>query len=234
MDGGWARGDGPPRRVFLPGLRADAREWARLDPHLDGAPALFLDLPDAGPALAGVAAAVLDRLPPSPVEVVGASFGGLVARALPPARVRAMTLIGTLPAPSPAARRAGRQGRAIRLLPRPLFAALYAERSDIEWLQDEPDGAWLARIPVPARDPTADRLLAIARWGLAERVTVPTRWLWGATDPWARWSVADVHAAGAEPVVVPGGHRPHLSHPAEVARWLFPDPPRSGPVRRTG
>lgn len=217
--GGWRAGAGPVRRVFLPGIRGDAREWAAMAPYVDDA--LFLDLPAAPlPSLAAQAEAVAARLPPEPVEVVGASFGGLVARALPPERVRRLCTVGTLPARSAAAVRAGRQAPLVAVLPRPLYAALYAGRSDADWQVDEPDGRWLAVVPIPERAALAARLRAIGRWGLPDRVTAPTRWLWGATDPWVTWSAATVLALGAEPVVVPGGHRPHLSHPAEVARWL--------------
>lgn len=220
VPGGWRRGEGPPRRVFLPGLRADAREWAPLSEALDAAPAWFFDLPRSGPDLRHIADAVSALLPDEPVEVVGASFGGLVARALPASRVRSLVLIGTLPFPSAHSRLAGVQARLVRALPERAFRALYALRSDAEWLEDEPDGRWLAHVPVPERDDTADRLAAIGRWGLPARLEVPARWLWGREDRWARWSEAEIRALGAEAMVIPGGHRPHLSFPAEVARRL--------------
>lgn len=218
------RGGGPALPlVLLPGIRGDAREWDRLRPHLGDRELYTPDLPpltDPRTTLADVAAALLPRLPAGPAAYVGASFGGLVARALPSGRVSALLTIGTLPFPDAAQRRAGRSAPLVRRLPAPLYRRLYGARAARDWLEDDPDPERYAALRLPGPAVLAARLAAIGRWGLPDALPPGTLWAWGATDRWVTWSHADVERLGATPLVLPGGHRPHLSHPAEVARWL--------------
>ena len=220
VPGGFEAGEGPTL-VLLPGIRGDPREFERLVPRARGWRTRLVVLPDAGPRLHGIAAAVLRDLPEGTWDVVGASFGGLVGWALPPDRVRTLTTIGTLPHTTPRAQRMRWASLALRAAPARLYRELYAPRARASLEEDGADDALLDAVHLPTRDVFADRLAAIAAWGLPARP--PGRrhtWIWGATDRFIQWSAADVTAAGLEPVVVPGGHRPHLSHPTEVARWL--------------
>ncbi|MFN7144947.1 MAG: hypothetical protein ACK4YP_14315, partial [Myxococcota bacterium] len=121
----------------------------------------------------------------------------------------------------PRARRMTWLAAALRRLPERGYRELYAPRARASLQDDGADDALLEHVYLPGRDAFADRLAAIAAWGLPARP--PGRratWLWGATDRFIQWTPADVRAAGMEPLVVPGGHRPHLSHPTEVARWV--------------
>lgn len=224
--GGYEAGaeEGPPL-VLLPGIRGDPREFERLVPRLAGWRVRLVTVPAAGPRLAGIAAAVARDLPAGPWHVVGASFGGLVGWALPPERVASLTTIGTLPHPTPRARRMRAYAAAMRALPERVYAELYGARGRASLEEDGADEALLAAVALPPRDVMADRLAAIAAWGLPARPPGRTHtWIWGATDRFIQWGPAEVRAAGLSPVVVPGGHRPHLSHPTELARWL----PRAG------
>jgi pimeloyl-ACP methyl ester carboxylesterase len=206
---------------LIPGIRGDPLEFERLVPRLAGWRVHLAVPPSAGPRLSRIAAALADQLPAGPWDVVGASFGGLVGWALPAQRVRSLTTIGTLPHPTPRARRMRWAAAALRLLPDRAYRELYAPRARASMEEDGADTTLLESVRIPPRDLLADRLAAIAAWGLPKRPpgARPT-WLWGSTDRFIQWSAADVGAAGMEAVVVPGGHRPHLSHPTEVARWL--------------
>ena len=226
--------------VLLPGIRGDKREMEGLaaalnghsvDPHsvdlhtvdLHAVDLYSLDLPSLttrGSTLADHAAALADHLPAGPCVFVAASFGALVVRALPPARVARLIAIGALPLPSAAQRRCRALGPMVRRLPRPIYTKLYGARARRDWLTDEPDPRRYDTLRLPPPAALAARLDAIGRWGLPARVHTRTVWLWGAADPYARWSHADVLAIGAAPVVLPGGHRPHLSHPWSVAEWV--------------
>lgn len=219
-DGSWEVGDGP-LMVLLPGIRGDPAEFERLVPCLPGWRVRAVALPeDAGPSLQAVAAAVLDRLPAGPFHVVGASFGGLVGWALPRDRVRSLATLGTVPHRTPGARRTRWVAAALRTLPERAYRELYGPRARASMAEDGADDALLERVHIPSRRALADRLAAIAAWGLPTHPPGPATWMWGATDRFVTWDVATVRHAGMEPLVVPGGHRPHLSHPSEVARWL--------------
>lgn len=213
-----------PRVVLLPGIRGDAREWGPLRSYLPE-DSVALDLPTlpSPSLLLDHASGLLAQLPEGPLVLVGASFGGLVARALVALHARPIThvcTIGTLPAPSPASRRAGWSAPLVRHLPGRLYRELYGARAEADWLADDPDRERYAALQLPSQTALAARLGALGRWSLPPRVQVPSTYLWGATDTYARWGHADVEAVGGVPVIVPGGHRPHLSHPAEVAAWV--------------
>ncbi len=218
--GGFETGEGPVL-VLLPGIRGDPTEYVRLVPRLSRWRVRLVTLPDVGPRLADIAAAVTRDLPDGAWDVVGASFGGLVGWALPPERVRSLTTIGTLPHPTPRARRMRLAAAILRRSPERLYREYYGPRARQSLQEDGADGALLDTVRIPTRDALADRLAAIAAWGLP--ASPPSRrpaWMWGATDRFVTWTVTEVRAHGMEPIVVPGGHRPHLSHPSEVARWL--------------
>lgn len=220
VPGGFETGDGPTI-VLLPGIRGDPDEFAQLVPRLSGWRVRLVTLPDAGPRLVDIAAAVARDLPAGDWDVVGASFGGLVGWGLPPARVRTLTTIGTLPHPTARARRMRWVAEVLRRAPNRLYREYYGPRARTSLEEDGADDTLLDSVQIPPRDVFADRLAAIAGWGLP--ATPPGRrptWMWGATDRFVTWSPAETRAQGLEPLVVPGGHRPHLSHPTEVARWL--------------
>lgn len=205
--------------VLVPGIQAGLVEFARLRPHLG--PHLAVPLPDVTvPDLARHAHALGESLPPGAHDFVAASFGGLVVWALPPERVRSLVTVGTLPWRTPAASRSGRAGMALRVLPEPVYRRLYARRIREALIADGADPAELAALRPPPRAVLAGRLGAIAGWALPARPPVPARWWWGADDPWVTWSAAQVRAAGHQPEVLPGAHRPHLSHPEAVAARL--------------
>lgn len=216
-----------PLLVLVPGIRGDTVEWRALVPRLRGWRVHLVALPeDAGPSIRAVADRVAASLPDEPAHVVGASFGGLVAWALPAERVRSVTTIGTLPWPTPRAHRCRYAALALRALPDRAYVELYGPRARASMEEDGADAPMLEQMRLPTRRAFADRLAAIARWDLPPRPPATATWMWGATDRFVTWDAADVRKAGFEPLVVPGGHRPHVSHPTEVARWISPDTTR--------
>ncbi len=221
--------DERPPLLLLPGIRGDAAEFDRLAPLLRGWRVCVATYPspaDGGPrSLAEIATHVLDAAPTvAPVDVLGASFGGLVAWAMPPDRVRSLTTIGTAPLPSPRTRRAGLVAAAMRVTPERLYREVYGRRARSALREDGADADATDAAVIPHRRALAARLDAIASWGLSAKPPTPCTWLWGATDRFVTWSGDDARRIGATPVIVPGGHRPHVSHPSEVVRWL-PAPP---------
>lgn len=102
------RGSGPPL-LLINGIGAPIEMWEPLARRLDGREVITFDLPGSGrsrpPAVpmrmsgfAGVAAGLLDVLGRRRVDVLGYSFGGLVAQELTrraPARVRRLILCAT-------------------------------------------------------------------------------------------------------------------------------------------
>ncbi|MSQ01283.1 MAG: alpha/beta hydrolase [Myxococcales bacterium] len=205
--------------VLLPGIQAGLAEFERLRPLLGEH--LALALPDAtADTLPAIAALVDAALPPGAHDLVGVSFGGLVAWALPAGRLRSLTTIGTLPYRTPAATRSGRVGCALPALPAALYRRWVRRRLRASLEADGADAELRLRVYEPDQAVLAARLRAIGGWELPPSPPVPAAWLWGATDPFVTWDHASVRQAGHEPHELPGGHRPHLSHPSEVARWL--------------
>jgi hypothetical protein len=210
--------------ILLPGIQAGPPEFRRLLPLMRGE-ARALPLPEiVSGDLRDHAAALAATLPPGAHDFLAASFGGLVAWALPRDRVRSLTTLGTLPYRTAAADRSGRAARLLRLLPSPLFRAAYRARVRASLAADGADADTLAAVRLPPAEVLAGRLRAIADWRLPAHPPVRATWMWGVTDPFVTWDKASVEAAGHEAVVLPGGHRPHVSHPSEVLRWL----PREG------
>lgn len=201
------------RVVLLPGLRGDTREFAPLLERLPGARAYRLPMIDAD-RLSDIAAALPDL---RDVDVlIGASFGGLVARALVAegGTNARLVLLGALPhpVPPPAARRCAWLGRIVPQLPSPLYRSLYARRAAREWAEDT-DVPWIPDLPPAAI--LGARLRAIARWGLPP-LPRGSICIWGARDRFVTWTADDVWTWGGVPVPLDAGHRPHLSRPDEV------------------
>lgn len=206
--------------LLLPGIQAGPLEFSRLLPLLSG-PVHVEPLPETeDDALPAIARRVLESVGPGPFDVVAASFGGLVAWAMPPGVVRSLVTIGTLPSRTAAARTSGRMGRWLNRVPDRLYREAYGARIRAALAEDGADPTLLEQLRVPPRRVLAARLRAIGAWALPDRAPPHSTWMWGATDRFVTWEVGDAQQIGAEAVVVPGGHRPHLSHPSEVARWL--------------
>lgn len=206
------------RSLLLPGLRGDAFEFAGLSGLLPDAgvitlPASTQDHFDA------IVDAILQNHSVELTELgetdslIGASFGGLVARALVAGghtKAR-LVLVGTLPHPTPplAAQQCALTGRLVPLLPARLYRSLYARRAAREWAEDT-DAAWPDRLPAPAI--IGARLRAIANWGLPP-LPPGTVVAWGTEDRFVTWSAAQVRAWGGIPLPLRAGHRPHLRDP---------------------
>jgi thioesterase domain-containing protein len=203
------------RSLLLPGLRGDEREFEGLRALLSEATPIALPA-GAQDRFDSIIEAILkdQRAELAAADtLVGASFGGLVARALVAGghtRAR-LVLIGTLPHPTPpsAARRCGITGRLVPLLPESLYRRLYARRAASEWRQDT-DDAWPAALPSPAV--IGARLRAIARWGLPP-LPPGAVVAWGTEDRFVTWDAAAVRAWGGIPLPLSAGHRPHLRDP---------------------
>lgn len=205
--------------IFLPGIQAGAPEFSRLAALFPEA--RVLSLPESRAArLRDIAEELADVLPSSPVDIVGASFGGLVAMALPAHRVRSLTTIGTLPWRTDAADRCRNAARILTFTPERVYGELYRPRVRRSLAEDGADDAVLNAVSLPPRDVLVARLRAIASFDLPPLPAFPTTFLWGATDRWVTWTTGALAARGMEGIVVPGGHRPHLSHPSEVATWI--------------
>lgn len=205
--------------VLLPGIQAGPPEFARLLLLLRH-DARVVALPDSlADSLPAIAAEILARLPPGAHDFVGASFGGLAATAMPAERVRSLLTLGTLPFRTPAVDRCARAARIISLVPRPFYKTWYRSRVYESLAEDGADDELLASIRLPDRDVLSARLRAIATWPFPRPARRAT-FAWGATDRWVTWEKGQVESAGYEPILLPGGHRPHLSHPTEVATWI--------------
>lgn len=206
--------------ILLPGIQAGPAEFRRLLPLLRGE-VRALPLPQlVSSDLREHSAALASTLPDGAHHFLAASFGGLLAWGLPAERVRSLTTLGTLPWRTDAAERSGRIGRLLPLLPGLLYRRAYRARIRQSLTADGADDDVLAAVTLPPAEVLAGRLRAIAGWQLPPRPPVRAIWMWGVTDPWVTWDKAGVEAAGHDAIVLPGGHRPHLSHPSEVARWL--------------
>ncbi len=211
----------PTPVLCLPGLLGDARVFR---PFVALAArsreVIALDLPSGAPALAARSL----KLPPGRFHVVTGSYGGLVARCLPPERMASLACVATLPGRSLCPRSVELQSRLLARLPAGLVEGIYARRLERVLAADgvpaELAEGMLIR-GLSAEDLVA-RLRGVLDWDLPAQPSVPTLWILGATDPSARWTTEEVlrHQPGVQVTHVPGGHRPYASHPGPLLTRL--------------
>ncbi len=211
----------PTPVLCLPGLLGDARVFGPFAALASRTrEVIALDLPTGAPA---DAARALD-LPPGRFHVVTGSYGGLVARCLPPERMASLACVATLPGRSLCPRRVELQSRALARLPDRVVERMYRRRLE-RALAEDGVPALLAE-ELLLRGLTAPelvgRLRGVLDWRLPPPPRVPTLWILGATDPMAPWSVREVleHLPDVEVTHVPGGHRPFASHPGPLLTRL--------------
>ena len=168
VPGGFEYGWGPTL-VLIPGLRGDPSEYVALAPRIPGRTLRLVTLPDAGRRLTDIAAAVVADLPRGEWDVLGASFGGLVGWAMPADRVRTLTTIGTLPHRTPRAARMRAYASVVRRLPERVYQEVYGPRARASLAEDGADDTLLEHVALPPARVLADRLSAIAAWGLPDR-----------------------------------------------------------------
>lgn len=188
-------------------------------------PTYALDLPPGAPR---VAAAALERQLASmeigSVHLLTGSFGGLVARCLPPERLRSWVTVATLPDRDLMPRGVKLQARLLRAMPGPLLEELYRRRLRRSLAQDGLPPDLVMRMSARGLDAETlrGRLRGVMDWDLGPLPPCPTTWVLGDTDPQARWTVAEVLARcpGVTVSHVSGGHRPYASHPAPLAALL--------------
>lgn len=232
-DGGRLWRLGPPGRgpalILLPGIEGTARVFARQHSLAARRPVYAVDLPD-GETIDEIARRVADLAGHlGEVAVLGASFGGLVGRAWAElGGVTALVTVGTVPAPAlrPASLALAR--RLVGHLPAGVFRRLYRRRIAARMREEGVARALAAPIlaALPDRDLLCRRLDAILGWNPQRPPAVRTLWLRGQLDREAGWSAAAVarYLPGVAFEIVPGGHRPMLTHPealhAAVERFL--------------
>ena len=205
--------------VCLPGLLGDARifePFARLARR--SREVHCLDLPPGPPRQA---ARELD-LPRGSFHVLTGSYGGLVARCLPPERMLSLACVATLPDRSLCPRSVELQSRMLARMPSTLVERLYARRLDRVLAEDGVRSELADRLHRLDRDTLVGRLRGVLDWDLPPQPQVPTLWVLGATDPMAPWSVGEIlrwhpHVQACH---VPGGHRPYASHPGPLLTRL--------------
>lgn len=232
--------EGTPRLpvVCLPGIRGDARIFEPLVELVgDTARLVPLDLPSGAPALA--AARLVPRLPAGPVHLLTGSYGGLVARWLPRARVASVACVGTLPSPAWLTAGAAWRARLLMGLPDALLARLY-QRHGLRSLTAAgvPERVVAAVVgrAVPATVLRA-RLRGVLSGHHGTVPDLPMAWIHGRSDAQVTWSPDDVRRLHPGSVVfeVDGDHFPHASDPAALwstlcAAWF----PVVDTVRGTG
>ncbi len=210
-----------PPLILLPGIEGDPRVFSRLAKLGTERQLLSLELPE-GASVSEMAAALLSRHP-EPFCVLGASLGGLVARAAAeadPRRVRALVAIGSLPGPTCRPPGLGLAATALRRAPAGWVESRYRRRIAARHLEEGVDPELslplLARLPSAAL--LARRLGAVASWAPGPPPPVPTLWLRGQVDTESPWTTAQAARLlpDAQVETVPGGHRPMLTHPEHL------------------
>ena len=185
-----------------------------------------MELPAGSPFDAARAvSAAIRRRGGGPVHLLAGSWGGLVARCLPPEQVLGMALIATLPHPRHCPAWLGPLRRALMPLPAPAVEAAYRRRLARGLRRDGvPPGLASA---LAARGLSKQVLLSrlkSARCRDIPRAVPPSLWLRGREDPQVSWTAHEIRAThpGAEMDSVPGAHRPYASHPAALLERLRP------------
>lgn len=223
---------GPPRRgrcgfVLLPGIEGSGETFSTLLALSQHAPVWTTDWPEGG-SISALGAALAAALPAGRHVLVGASFGGLVARVVAttaPERVATLVAVGSMPgAPArPALLRV--QAAALARLPMRSVARLYRRRIHSRL---EEEGVGLERAAVhlshlPGRDALVSRLRAVASWNPQKPPETLTWWLRGQSDRETTWDTRAVQAAlpDASVQTVPGGHRPWLTHEGALCSLLL-------------
>ncbi|HCH63865.1 MAG: hypothetical protein CL927_02865 [Deltaproteobacteria bacterium] len=207
-----------PVVVCLPGIRGDARIFEPLTAVTGGRSFVALDLPPGAPALA--AARLVPHLPSGPLHLVTGSFGGLVARFLPQARIASLACIGTLPSPDHLDPAMVRRARLLLPLPDRALERLYARHSRRSLQHEGLPDALIHRLvsrPIPAAVLRA-RLRSVLSGYHGQVPPVPVAWIHGVRDVQAHWSPSELRQAvgNVHLMEVPGGHFPHATHPTPL------------------
>lgn len=177
------------------------------------------ELPPGSPREA--AALLAERLD-EPHHLVTGSFGGLVARCLPPASIASLACVATLPDVSLTPPSVRARVRALEWLPAPAVERLYRRHSRRSLALDGVPSELIQKTSGLDAATLRGRLRGVLDWDLPEPPRVPTLWVLGASDAEAPWSVAEVlaHRPDVEVTHVPGGHRPYSSHPGPLLTRL--------------
>jgi len=213
---------GPGAVVLLPGIEGDSRTFCRQTALAEGLPLYSVDLP-ALDRIAAAAGALAPLLPSGPLLLVGASFGGLVARELVSSvegRPVTLAALGALPAPHLRPAGLARRARLVSVTPEAVFERLYRRRIGAR-LRGEAvplEAAATHLRHLPTRDALAARLRAVVAWRAPASPPARAWWFRGQTDTEAPWSLAQAAAAlpGVAVETLPGGHRPWLTHPGPL------------------
>lgn len=221
------RRDGDCGFVLLPGVEGSGETFSPLASLSQHAPVWTTDWPERGevPALAD---ALLQALPRGRHVLVGASFGGLVARTAAqadPQRVATLVAIGSLPGRHPRPGRLRAQAALVQRLPSTWFDRRYRRRIRAR-LEEEGvnlERAALHLAHLPSQQALCSRLRAVSSWAPKEGALPLTWWLRGQSDRESRWTNQTAQAAlpTASLQVVPGGHRPWLTHEGALSSLLL-------------
>ena len=222
--------------VCLPGIRGDARIFAPLTAQSPSVSWTPLDLPPGGPALA--AARLRSALPAGRFHLLTGSFGGLVARFLPPERIASLACIGTLPSPAFLRPQMVRQAQLLMALPDRLFQRLYGRYGRRSLTTDGLPTALVDQLLDRPIDATVlrTRLRSVLAGHHGTLPPVPVAWLHGTDDQQITWSPTDLHRTLPQVRLfeVQGSHFPHASHPAALWSILHHDwwsaLPETGPA----
>lgn len=220
----WPGAAGRAPLVCLPGFLGDRRIFEPLAEAAEGAREIIaFDLPSGAPRKA--ARSLAPRLAPlAPLHLLTGSYGGLVARCLPPGLLLSWATVGTLPARGLVPTAVERRSRAMAAVPAPLLERLYRRHLRRSLRRDGVPEDLALRLAT--RGLSKEELLRRARgvlaWDLDPLPPCPTLWILGATDPEAPWSPAQVllSCPAVEVARVPGGHQPFATHPGPLLARL--------------
>lgn len=213
--------------VFVPGFLGDRRIFeptARLLADRHGV--LAVELPPGAPreAAAALEEQLHEVLGTTAARFVTGSYGGLVARCLPEARIRSLVTVGTAPARRFVPSGMVARRRALGWLPTELTEQLYRRRLALNLARDgvpEELCRTLARRGLTKRL-LLERFDGVLDWDLPPWPDAPHLWLLGANDAEVRWTRDEIldEEPGVTLGTVPGGHRPYASHPGPFVTRL--------------